>query len=246
MLLSIESVPDSIGNPNPDADVRSSTWGFLVKGADSKADRSTNLRHGFSYFSGENSASTPLALGSGRRRRLVVLQGVDGGLDSAGNPIPQWEILLNTGQPNTTNMINVINSVHPAPAAQTYDAWKTANNIPTSLSGPFQDADGDGDENIKEFFFHTNPVEETENSKPVFAQAASSGHQITFRRAKNISGVEMRLAYSTDLVDWSAEIALTGSNTTVVDRGDYEEVTVALPLSGTLRFYRIELTEPSG
>ena len=246
LALSIEdSVFDSTANS---AGIRA--WGMDVFGVDSKADRVTELREAFAYFAGVSAATPPGTLGFSNRRRLVVLQGVSGGQDASGGELTQWRILLNEqlssgvfGSADAQLLAAAINSVHPAPANQNYASWSTANSLPSGLSGPFQDADGDGDENIKEFFFFTSPTDNADTSAPVFQMTPTPGHQMTFRRAKNIVGVEMKLKSSTDLVDWSTEVVLTPTNTSVVDQGDYEEVTVTLPLSGAFRFYRIELRE---
>ncbi len=227
-------------------------WGFTENGADSETDRITKLRHGFSYFSGFSSTLTPGQLGFDNRRRLVVLQGVDGGLDSSGAVLPQWRVLytesLSSGDftsGDDTAFRAAINSVFPAPAAQDYNAWKIEQNIPTALSGPFQDADGDGDENIKEFYFSTTPTDANSRSKPEFAPAPASGYTYTFNRAQKITGVTMRLLVSTNLSSWD-EVTLTESNTSVLDMTTHDKVTISLPAGVGEKFYRIELTESTG
>jgi len=216
-------------------------WGFQITGADSQSDRTTDLRNGFSFFSGHPPSTEPSNISD--RRRLVVLQGVPGAQDNTGAPITQWQILYSSSEPDSTAMVNAINSVFPAAVAQTYMDWKTAQSIPAGMDGPFQDADGDGDENIKEFYFSTTPIDATSNSIPAFAPAVSSGYTFTFRQAKDITGVEMKLKCSSDLIDWSTEVLLTTGNTSTTDMTTHNEVTITLPAAAGEKFYRIELTE---
>lgn len=231
-------------------------WGFTMTGADSNADRTTGIRASFAHFADVSAALTPGQLarfGSPSRRRLVILQGVDGGRDSSGNAITQWQVLYNTGledgdfsASDDTAFQAAINSVFPAPTAVTFADWAISENLPAALNGAFDDADGDGEINIKEFYFATSPTNSDEKDRPVVMPVGggSSGHQITFRRAKNITGVSMKLTTSLNLNQWT-EITMDSSNTSVTDMGSYEQVVVSLPalVAGEVgRYFRIEIT----
>lgn len=224
-------------------------WGFNITGVDSQPDRTTDLRNGFAHFSGFDPNLTTFQIPTNDRRRLVVLQGLAGGLDSSGNALPQWRVLHNArlpsffeGDANDMAFRAAINSVFPAPALQTFAAWATDNNLPVGQNGAFNDADGDGVENILEFFFATIPTDRQSQGQLGFARAAGNGnYQITFRRAKGIENLGVELRSSEDLANWTL-VPMTEANTTVIDQGTHEEVTVSVSSALANRFYRIEVS----
>jgi len=68
--------------------------------------------------------------------------------------------------------------------------------------------------------------------------------KLTYRRAKNLSGYSLQHQYSDDVKTWLL-IPESSLSYTVIDRGNYDDVSVTLPGSTSeKRYYRLGVTSP--
>ncbi|MCU0796157.1 MAG: S8 family serine peptidase [Akkermansiaceae bacterium] len=111
-----------------------------------------------------------------------------------------------------------------------------------SSSAMDADPDGDGIENLMEFFAGLHPGEAA--APPWQAELDGGDLVFTYRRAKGLSGVSSEVRWSADLAagSWS-DVGVVEE--TPVDRGDHWEITARVPQGGAARkFMRLEVSAP--
>ena len=127
-------------------------------------------------------------------------------------------------------------SVHTIDGATDYDTW-AAVYLPTDVSDPAGDNDGDGLSNQEEYAFGLNPTLGT-SVNPITVPLNKTTGMFTYTRRATpaASGLTYTVQTSTDLAAWPTDVTATQTVTGTV--GDVQ--TVDVTLSGT-----IPLTAPS-
>jgi autotransporter-associated beta strand protein len=126
--------------------------------------------------------------------------------------------------------------------AAPYDLWAAQIADPDQRDRE-DDADGDGFNNLQEFLFGTSPT----SVNGSLVSTTSSGGNLVLRWLQRKSGATYSLKQSITLAaeSWTTVV----SPVPVLDEDqsgapvDYESFTVTLPVSGGIRFFRIEATE---
>jgi hypothetical protein len=125
----------------------------------------------------------------------------------------------------------------------TYLEWLASCNL--SGVDVDQDSDGDGIKNLMEYFMGLDPNTRDGASLVAFqANPSQDFISLTYRRSKEISGVNGMVEWSSDLSgdNWSS----AGVTETSVDRGNYEERTASVPKTQgeTKKFLILRVTQP--
>lgn len=123
--------------------------------------------------------------------------------------------------------------------ASGYAVWVAANGLPAGLSGAADDADGDGAQNLLEYFLGTHPM--ISAPEPMAMNLEGEFHIFRFTRAKEAAAVNYLVEISTDLLSWapsSVAPALESATATT------ETWIVKLPISGGKTFARLIVTLP--
>lgn len=118
-----------------------------------------------------------------------------------------------------------------------YETWaqETFGSDYAARGGPTQDADGDGQANAAEWLAKTDPRNAADQLRIGLASKDGNGFRLRWL-ARN--GVNYRVTWSTDLVNWS-EL----SNSRVSGNGNEVEHTTPV-IAGVGRFYRVEVVQP--
>jgi len=137
------------------------------------------------------------------------------------------------------------------PASLSYEQWRFAQwgstNLPANTESD-HDYDGDGMDNLAEFFFNLNP--KNTQSMPVDVlpsmQLQSGVPTLHYKRLKN-TNLTVQYEYSTDLETWNPLIqdAPNGYSITITPKGDYEQVEVQLKgdkIKDDRSFIRMEIS----
>lgn len=125
----------------------------------------------------------------------------------------------------------------------TFAAWQTDVFGPGALlTGPGDDPDADGVENLEEYFFGNDPLKPDAGRLPVFRFVAGQG-DLVFTRSKLPADLRYVLEKSTDLVGFSpAVVGVDYSVPSTISLGtDAEEVTLRLLAPPTLLFLRLRI-----
>ena len=125
----------------------------------------------------------------------------------------------------------------------TYLEWLASWNL--SGVDVDQDSDGDGIKNLMEYFMGLDPNTRDGASLVAFqANPSKDFISLTYRRSKEISGVNGMVEWSSDLSgdNWSS----VGVTETFVDHGSYEERTASVPKGQgeTKKFLILRVTQP--
>ncbi|MEM7385556.1 MAG: hypothetical protein AAF514_11485 [Verrucomicrobiota bacterium] len=195
----------------------------------------TEVRNGFSFFSGYPASRSPGSIGD--RRRVVIINGLT---DSSSHQ--PWEILFNDSTYRSNQAEDVqalIDSVMPGGGSgggNDFAAWSADQSFPDGLSGPNDDADRDGSANLQEFFAGTDPL--FADGQSIQIQPMDGAFGLSYRMANGLAGVTGRLASSSDLVEWTP---LDSENITMVEGEATTEVTVVVESGEPIRFFRLEV-----
>ncbi len=234
LLVSTESVGFDDAIRSFAASNRYTDWSL-----DSNFMRQLPRREGLYYYRGGLEERNQWVIND--RRRLVVID-----LTNNQRRIIANQENIDPGMPQTAAQILAsINSVTATAPPQTFNAWASQFTFLTGFDTPSSDADGDGVRNLEEFFAGTNPISSSSGTVlNIVGPNAGLNQKLTFRRAKNISGVTAQHMVSTDLTSWT-EVPSAQITSTIVDKGAYEEVTATYPaVSGGRAFYQLRLSQP--
>jgi hypothetical protein len=161
--------------------------GFEGRGPDSKADRMTLVRDGFSFFSGLPSTIPPGQLDFGERRRIVVVDATD----------PSQMVVRHNDKPLDSGALNsgiissiraAVNAATPPPTGLDYATWRAGIAFPIGEGDPNDDPDGDGSDNLLEFYAGSNPIDGGESARGSLTRTPT-GFLYVYRRAKGLVGV---------------------------------------------------------
>ncbi len=219
--------------------------GYEKWGLDANAQRS-NPRIMLGYFRGgfpNNVNSSNLYDWEDDRRRVVVLNLVR---NSASHAYRQ--IVINQNAFDSSNYVAaraLINAIRPAPLVTTFAEWAGNYNFPAGTSDADDDPDRDGCVNLLEFFYGTHPLQSSSCDPGPSLIRDGSGLKLVYRRARNIGGFTLEHRTAADLNSW--QLVTPTAPSTMIARGDVNEITVPLPASADpARFYRLAVTLQSG
>ena len=157
---------------------------------DATNNRSSNVRSGFSYFRGVDSSGSPFSFPFSQRRRVVIIDNTNPAApEILYNEIPERDSLSAN---DVANLFNAINSVEAAPVGLDFATWQGDFTFPDGLSGPNDDPDGDGTENLLEFVAGTDPLNSTFSS-PGELIRTEEGLAFRYQMATDRIGVTHRL-----------------------------------------------------
>ncbi len=124
-------------------------------------------------------------------------------------------------------------------AAAGYQSW--AATLPAASASPYADPDGDGQVNLLEFAFDTNPL--VPNASPFAVNRASDGSLwLTYPRRTGLSGLQYTVLRSNDLFTWAAVAGGDLEETTQPIAGRPMETVTARIVNATDRaFFRLQV-----
>lgn len=124
-------------------------------------------------------------------------------------------------------------------AAGGYQSW--AATLPAASASPYADPDGDGQVNLLEFAFDTNPL--VPNASPFGVNRASDGSLwLTYPRRTGLSGLQYTVLRSNDLFTWAAVAGGDLEETTQPIAGRPMETVTARIVNATDRaFFRLQV-----
>lgn len=128
-------------------------------------------------------------------------------------------------------------------AAGGYDSWVNATmpGVAAALTDPMADPDGDGQANLLEFAFGTNPLQP---NGPAFniVKAADGSLQLSYPRRTSFSGLRYTILISQDLFNWSpvADGVLNESVQSLTGNG-FEMVTLRIVNFSQSAYFRLEV-----
>ncbi len=178
ILLATEAGGSNISTTNSIANLN----GYQIAGLDA-VNNGQNLRDGFAYFRGVPITSWPV----GDRRRVVV---INGSADSSSHS--QWEIIYNQQFPSYSGMVDAINSIEAGAAGLNFTTWQAGITFPGGLSGPNDDPDGDGSDNLLEFAAGTDPLDPNSRSPGKLIQSGGTT-RFRYQMATDRIGLAHRL-----------------------------------------------------
>jgi alpha-L-fucosidase 2 len=115
---------------------------------------------------------------------------------------------------------------------QQYFSANDLNN--PAITSPGADPDGDGLSNLMEYFMGTNPTLADGTGSTTVTSDGHGNLAMTFRMAKNLSGVAYMIESSSDLVNWSS----TGVAAQILsDQGSYYMMNATVPADGAGAFF---------
>ena len=196
---------------------------------------------------------TPTVMQSGA---TVKVNGTTVASGSASTGIP-----LSTGPNTITTVVTAPDGVTKqtyvltvTTSSNPYATWAESQNLTAGNSGLLEDPDHDGNLNLLEYAFDTDPLSgETGPLTLNGATIASHGtpfiaespgpvfHAVFGRRADHIAaGLTYRVQFSTDMIAWSDSEAVP---TVLADDGVIQAVSVPFP-AGAKQFFRVLVTGP--
>ena len=177
---------------------------------------------------------------SGLPVRLEVVSGPATLVGTSLTPNAVGEVILRVYQDGNATWESaepVERTITITPAVGTYESW--AQSIfgadYATKGGPQQDADGDGQANAAEWLAKTDPRNPADQLR--IGSASKDGNDFRLRWLAR-TGVNYRVTWSTDLVNWT-EL----SNSRVSGNGNEVEHTTPV-IAGVGRFYRVEVVQP--
>jgi fibronectin type 3 domain-containing protein len=131
-----------------------------------------------------------------------------------------------------------------ATPAATLTQWASAafgNSTDPAVIGPNANPAGDGIPNLLKYFYGLDPATNS-GTPPVSTTPDNSGNLVlTFRLAKNLTGVTYQIQSSPDLLNWTNTGVL---GTEVSDQGTYYIMQAAVPMNGGTKLYlRVSVTQ---
>ena len=114
-----------------------------------------------------------------------------------------------------------------------------------TLSGAAADPDGDGNANLLEYFFGTDPTMRETAAPWTLAPQAGGGLALRFLMAKSAPGLAYRIESSGDLTLWS-DSGLANQAAAEADLGDRWRMRVVLPVPADRAFWRLRVTQIGG
>ena len=153
--------------------------------------------------------------------------------DAAGNYV--MRLIADDGQVKTFDDVN--GTIADLPIEQWRQAKFGANANNAAIAGDLADPDGDGQRNLLEYFFNTNPLAVNAAPAPTFD---GSDLVIIYRRNLAATDVIFDIRATTDFVTWSD----AGETEQILsDDGITRVIRAQLPHSAeTQKFYRLEVT----
>lgn len=124
-----------------------------------------------------------------------------------------------------------------------YASWVTATmpNVSASLTDPMADPDGDGQRNLLEFAFDTNPLQADAPSFKI-QRAADGSLNLSYPRRTGFSGLAYTILQSDDLTTWSPiEDGIIDESTQIVPGKSLEIVTGRIVDLSQQAFFRLEV-----
>jgi hypothetical protein len=164
------------------------------------------------------------------------LSGLISGTPTSLGPFASTVVASNSVGPGTISLNFLISS-------PTYLEWLVSYKL--SELNVDQDSDGDGVKNLMEYFMGLDPNTRDGASLVAFqANPSEDFISLTYRRSKEISGVNGMVEWSSDLSgnNWSS----VGVTETSVDHGSYEERTASVPKGQgeTRKFLILRVMQP--
>ncbi len=218
-----------------------------------------------SYF--ENAYPDKVGVYTNREPNNVILNGLLPGLvathQAAGHRVQFYDMRQKVSPANAGTLIGG-DGVHPnqagynAIAAGWFEAvqqlplvaaWRIlhfGSATGAGQSDDLADPDGDGEPNLKEYAFGTDPL--AANTSPVVSSTSTSAGSeflsVSFPRRK-FADVSYTVEVSSDLISWSADSVQTGSPVNL--DGIFEQVTfrdLQQAAANQKRFIRVKVTKP--
>lgn len=121
------------------------------------------------------------------------------------------------------------------PPADAYLAWADTVGLTPPNDGRYDDKDGDGVANVLEWVFGTDPLTPGPSDAGILAERVGDTFVFSFDRDKStIGSVALALEYGSNLEGWTAVAVPENSQGifTIIDAGDYENITATLPANG--------------
>lgn len=130
----------------------------------------------------------------------------------------------------------------------TYNAWKSANFTGPDLgnpavSGPDAAPFGDGISNLLRFALGVPTGANASASLPVLSVNKPDGITFRFPYDPGLRGLRWTVESTPDLADWSSPEILFDSATDLLQPAPDGNLTLAAPISGARRFYRLKVAE---
>ncbi len=162
---------------------------------------------GADYTGGAPSVTFPVNESTARVTLTILEDGLAEGDETAVLSITASEA-YDSGSPSAATAVI---------ADKPSQAWAHENLAGNPLSGPAQDADGDGRPNLLEYFMNTAPGNKDETGIYEITDGANGALlEVNYQRAKNLSDVTGRLMWSSDLKNWHTSGQGNGTTTLTI------------------------------
>lgn len=204
---------------------------FEIIGIDADPTRSERTNFGFNFFRVGEAQSGGLS--PSNQRRAMVIDGSTGELLANIQPG-----LISAATENQT-LIDAINSVTLGEVLEPFTEWAVAQIGDEGARGFSDDPDGDGMSNLLEFFFATDPEVADADSGPRFT-TFNGETLLTYRRSTTGEIGSEVIEMSSSLEPGSFEV-MEIADPVIADQGDFELVTVAMPVGAERQFIRIRV-----
>lgn len=201
---------------------------YQLVGVDASPNRTSKELFGFNYFRISDEVTTFIP---GDRRRVVILDGSTG------------EVLYNEtasgSSSQATDIKAAINSIELAPE-ESFATWIAETTVLAGEQGENDDPDGDGHTNLLEYALGLDPaVADAENGPRIEKQ--TGGLRLVFQRSKTAAVDPIVIETGTTLGDF-APYSPPSADLQVIDQGDSELVSVALPAAIEKAFARLRVS----
>lgn len=163
-------------------------------------------------------------------------------------PDASGQINLTYGGVGTYGMLNGFQLVEISQPALSFDAWAAspAQGLTVGTNaGPLDDPDHDGVVNLLEFALGGAPLV---FSPEILPKLTDSGGRWVFEYDRSDHsrppGTTQVVEYSNDMVTWIPVIVptISSGNVTITDGGEFDHVSVVIPVQGTPLFARLRVT----